>query len=865
MRIIITKFRYYEDSVEYEFTEGELNLILGPSNSGKSTIFRAIAWCLYGNKKTVNPKGIKTTNKEPTIVQIILDSGVTITRTKPPDKLVILLEDETELSEDSANEWINTYFGSENAFYATTYMKQKKENPILELSNAKKMILIREITFGKNLDDKTIEDPDYYTEKINSEIKETKDEILRINGRISILEEQYLISKDENKKNLKIWSKKDLELNIETLNDLKKQLKEKQEINDKSKNKLANLRKEWQTYTSNKKQKEYLLQQKEIIKKQLNEINYDVKTLTFHIENLNIKLQYEKQTIANEKNKPDQKICDFLNKHSSNLEKITSFLYEIKQFHSQLQSLKCDTNISKLEIENKIQNIKNKLLIIEEQKIKKQKYELELSQYETIKKQWKQWDEKRKKNEKAKMLYDEFYSNPDLIAIKNILNLNEEDSSIKDILKKYYTKTDRFNSIIQILQKILYDITISETLLTCPKSSANLEIFTSKNKTCLIENKSLDTRNINCNKKLVENSIKAIQKLDYLLSEYQLHKDLDEEPKIPQLNKYEEDFYDSENENNLKKQLKKYENLNYCNIQQLNELLNENYSIEEYENFIEENSNYILYQKGLTNIKKYSDWKIIIDNLDLKQSQQILNNINTFSAQLKSVNTELESFVDLEEPEYNISEFENIISENEEKIQKNINLIDIANKLLKLEKLQLDLKNQQNNLEVLTQRHINLDKIKQIIAQTGSHAMEETIETINAILQDISLAIYNNDTIITMSMFKEFKTKDYLKPQPTITVTRGYGEDQEQYDFEDELCGGEQSRVSLALTLAFATVSTTPFLFIDEGLSSMDSVLVDRCMKIVKKYASNKTIINVCHNISEGIHDNIITIVNNDF
>ena len=51
--------------------------------------------------------------------------------------------------------------------------------------------------------------------------------------------------------------------------------------------------------------------------------------------------------------------------------------------------------------------------------------------------------------------------------------------------------------------------------------------------------------------------------------------------------------------------------------------------------------------------------------------------------------------------------------------------------------------------------------------------------------------------------------------------------------------------VSLALTLALATIRTTPFLLLDKSFSSLDNETTDKCLEIMKKYCENKTIINV--------------------
>ena len=55
--------------------------------------------------------------------------------------------------------------------------------------------------------------------------------------------------------------------------------------------------------------------------------------------------------------------------------------------------------------------------------------------------------------------------------------------------------------------------------------------------------------------------------------------------------------------------------------------------------------------------------------------------------------------------------------------------------------------------------------MKQIVAETGSHAMEETVETINNILYDISLTIFTNETIISLNMFKEFEKRKIMLNQ----------------------------------------------------------------------------------------------------
>jgi DNA repair exonuclease SbcCD ATPase subunit len=54
MKLYLTNFRRY-DSVAFEFNDG-ITKITGESGAGKSTIFEAICWCLYGKVTDVTPR-----------------------------------------------------------------------------------------------------------------------------------------------------------------------------------------------------------------------------------------------------------------------------------------------------------------------------------------------------------------------------------------------------------------------------------------------------------------------------------------------------------------------------------------------------------------------------------------------------------------------------------------------------------------------------------------------------------------------------------------------------------------------------------------------------------------------------------------
>lgn len=57
-KVIVNGIRCYNSS-QFIFKEDKVTLIKGKSGIGKSTIFEAITWCLYGKIKGIKNKNIE--------------------------------------------------------------------------------------------------------------------------------------------------------------------------------------------------------------------------------------------------------------------------------------------------------------------------------------------------------------------------------------------------------------------------------------------------------------------------------------------------------------------------------------------------------------------------------------------------------------------------------------------------------------------------------------------------------------------------------------------------------------------------------------------------------------------------------------
>lgn len=183
MIITISNFRCFRTPIELTFEDGKLYLLKGQSGAGKTTIFESIRWCLFGNMRNIYPIGftpayggsLKGANK--TYVSIKY-KNIVILRSQAPEQLRVNIEDEneTELSQESAQQYIDGIFGNKNVWLASSFIRQNERCPLMVASNTERMALLNEILFG-NESGSPFENPDFYVEKLDEELSKTDKEI----------------------------------------------------------------------------------------------------------------------------------------------------------------------------------------------------------------------------------------------------------------------------------------------------------------------------------------------------------------------------------------------------------------------------------------------------------------------------------------------------------------------------------------------------------------------------------------------------------------------------------------------------------------------------------------------------------------
>lgn len=236
----------------------------------------------------------------------------------------------------------------------------------------------------------------------------------------------------------------------------------------------------------------------------------------------------------------------------------------------------------------------------------------------------------------------------------------------------------------------------------------------------------------------------------------------------------------------------------------------------------------IIYSKRTIDIKKeYIKLKQEIRDIILITTSDIVQ------SQIQNLNESLSSYNDM--------------------YSKAVQLCNLTNERIELEKVRgviIELTNKQSNLNIM----------KQIVIETTNSALEGLVASINNTTNSVLEELFDDSMVIELKLYKELKTgKNKIKPSVNLCAYyKG-----ECFDNINNLSGGEQSRISLALTLALASIHTSPIVFLDEVMGALNADLREQCIEVIKSFLmerSNKTILSVEHNFIVGLFDDSIEV-----
>lgn len=170
MILSIKNFRCWTD-VTLKFDRGGVILIKGTSGSGKTALFHAIQWCLYGKKIIRKPCPLDAKNIKVTVT--IHTPTIIVERTKNPITFTVIMKNKDEritYEGDIAEQIIEKEIGKHDIWSSFSIIKQHSHNTFMISTNKEKESLLNFVAFNDV-------DPTEVITKLELKSKETLKEV----------------------------------------------------------------------------------------------------------------------------------------------------------------------------------------------------------------------------------------------------------------------------------------------------------------------------------------------------------------------------------------------------------------------------------------------------------------------------------------------------------------------------------------------------------------------------------------------------------------------------------------------------------------------------------------------------------------
>jgi DNA repair exonuclease SbcCD ATPase subunit len=155
----------------------------------------------------------------------------------------------------------------------------------------------------------------------------------------------------------------------------------------------------------------------------------------------------------------------------------------------------------------------------------------------------------------------------------------------------------------------------------------------------------------------------------------------------------------------------------------------------------------------------------------------------------------------------------------------------------------------------LNNRLSHLQILKQHIAETECHLLQEVVDGINTSVNGICETLFDRNITITLGLFKTTKVSKNTKPSVNFTISYQGG----KFDNINQMSGGEGDRASIALTLALNRLSACPLIMLDESLDSLDLDMKETTIQTIRE-TTEATVLVIDYGMPEGYFDRVIDV-----
>jgi len=891
LRVNLHQFRCWDD-LNIEIPIGGITLIKGNSGVGKTTIFQAIAWCLYGNIRLVAPNYMEKAKTHVTIEFPYNLNGINdnliINRQKNPNRLI--LSHNNQCYEDKvAQSIIDDIFGSYDIWLSSCYIGQGCRNNFLTAPNTGKMEFLNSIAFHE-------EDPTFYIERIDDNITEIdsdyKSKLAVFTNNLNSF--QSFINSVDLSKALTTEQTNEINQQITTITNEKNKLqvyKSQRDINIGIRNNLlSQLQQANNTVINVISPSPSLLKSNEKYQGGPIDNPDNIQLNIDYLMNI-IHMLYKRDDLHSEIIKLDSQLLSFTTLDHTKFYSQEDYLDVLSKETSYRDNQKLAQSLSvsynEQSIKDSINHHKN-ILSSQERLILLQDY-----------------NNLQNKINMAELNYSQQTTPlniPDIIPQEIIVpdysKYNTEKYS--EILTELSEKHGSVQSHIQHLQKG-HDVLICPhcngsvrykqgTLATADTGPSNIDdILSAQKELSFITSEITRIKQLINNLIISENSERANYERSVLLEQRRI--DTLKE-RVQQL-KLEQQRRDIDNQNqynhiqDLKNQLlllaDKLNNLpefpgytkiltpleidrTHSIIARLNSIIiHDAPSISSqyiqshinYQNLLEHHSelksnynNYITTIPPLFHDESISNIHSHIDSLRHYSNQ--IKEISTKQNQLTLLKSSLQKQIDDitekigTDPSPEIDRLNTQLSHFQE-------LISLSIKAQKGIEYHSQISKERENLVNLNTLLSDLHSLRQHAVETECRILQQVVDSINASIESVCNTLFDSDINITLSLFKTLKTTKNVKPVANFSISYRGG----VFDNINQMSGGEGDRASLALTLALNRLSSCPLLMLDESLASLDLNMKEAAINTIRENTNN-TVLVIMHDGIEGIYDAII-------
>lgn len=821
--ISLNNFKNVLSEKTYKFKRGDLFHLTGSSGAGKSTLLEAFEWVIFGKITGVKPRAHKDLIPR---VHLIMDELSII---RDGNDLTVMTNSGKTLTSDAAQGHICSIFGDKDLWKCSSYLEQGNRNLLLTGSGEEKLRLLRDLTYGYGIGQE--DDPEHYLTIISEALKKCQKEKATQSAIYDSFyaETETILEKFNESDNT--WEAAEIEIT-----DLKDDIKD--------------TTKEIKSLSTKLNEQNHLKKEKETLVKRLNK---NKEAQDSHI--------FDPSSYKNTKDELNEKISQNKDRikeleFSSKIKQYLPYKYNSKEYESlKIQESEYKSWINKF----------NRLGIRGSITLKDLEVMLDNLR------EFNNWD--RYTSLKEKQDY--------LVEMKDYLQTLEKDLIFQEKKKI-------------ILEKQLQDF--SRDSLIFEKKRINQTITDFKKKKCFVCPTCQDSLFMN-----EKGSLSKADKVDIKTLEEDLKKTESLLVFYDQLEKFEKE--EREISNDIKNTTKEIDTLNksfpHDEFKKLQKIIDLSYKPEkgslkgikglkefDLEDLIDtfvlpvDDTQLKLFQNGEAlakllgnNFNKFqkspddfvgnvSDIsKLDIESRGLKNKLDLLESRKEEYQKLKNEEEVLTKNLDSIERRFDESISQEDLEELEDRLEEyRILELDYV-KYIEMEKRMNSLSAHETKLNEINERLQRLETLFEVIKKLSIEPIELLIETLNYRLNNyLDRMFIDNPIRVLLSLYKTSsgpKSSAFTKIAVNLQIYHG----ENSYPNINSLSGGESDRVSLALTLAMASIVNTPLLFLDECMASLDSELREQCLTLIRETKTeDKIVIDVCHETVEGFHDRIVKI-----